>query len=67
MAGSNDHIKPLRLFELSQAGTKHGKFTLTPEEQEHFRRCAECQDVVSVFARQFSKDRPPNDKPKDAA
>ena len=67
MAGSDEHIKPLRLFDLSQVESRHTDFKLTSEEEEHFRRCAECQHVLSVFARQFSKDRPSNDKPGDAA
>ncbi|HLH31077.1 MAG TPA: hypothetical protein VKY31_07725 [Terriglobia bacterium] len=56
------HIQPLRLYFLSQ----DSDFNLNPEEREHFRHCAECQHIVSVFARQFSEHRPPNDKPQDA-
>jgi len=67
MTGRDEHIKPLRLFEVSQAETQHTKVLLTAEEDEHLRNCAECQNVVAVFARQFSKHRPPNDKPGDAA
>jgi len=67
MNGQDAHIKSLRLFELSQKEMQHSSFTLTPEEQKHFDHCAECQHVVSVFARQFSRHRPPNDLPEDVA
>ena len=59
MAGT-DHIKPLRLFDLSQA---ESGFQLSEEERQHLRGCEECQDILAVFARQFSKQRPPQDKP----
>jgi hypothetical protein len=67
MAGRDDHIKPLRLYDLSQAEGRHSGFKLTPEEQQHFKECEECQHVVAVFARQFSPQKPPHDKPNDAA
>lgn len=67
MAGNDDHIKLLRLFDLSQAETKHSGFTLKPEEKEHIRRCAECQHVLEVFTRQFSNPQTPRHKPDDAA
>ncbi|HYR43270.1 MAG TPA: hypothetical protein VER98_09620 [Terriglobia bacterium] len=64
MAGRDDHIKPLRLFELArQRGTQ-------PNEQEkvHLRTCEECQRIVEVFARQFGKPwQPPLTNPEDAA
>ena len=67
MAGSGDHIKPLRLFDLSQAEVRHSGFELTSEEKQHLRGCEQCQQIVAVFARQFSKQKPPHDKPEDAA
>ena len=62
-----DHIKPLRLFDLSQVETRESGVTMTNEEEQHLRECGECQHVLAVFARQFSKERPPHDKPGDAA
>ena len=59
----SDHIRPLRLFDLSQAEERQSGFQLSEEEQQHLRECEECQDILAVFARQFSKQRPPKDKP----
>ena len=64
MAGSDEHIQPLRLFDLArQSGTQP-----TGKENEHLRICEECQRIVEVFARQFDKNWiGPNKKPEDAA
>jgi hypothetical protein len=62
-----DHIKPLRLFELSQAETMGRGAPLNEEEKQHLRECDECQQVLQVFARQFTSQRLPHNKPKDAA
>ena len=62
MAGT-DHIRPLRLFDLSQAEEDQSGFQLTEEEKQHLRNCEECQDILAVFARQFGKQRPPKDHP----
>jgi hypothetical protein len=63
MAGSDEHIKPLRLFDLARRdGSQPNE-----REREHFRTCEECQLIVEVFARQFGKDRRPSGiKPEDA-
>jgi hypothetical protein len=60
MAGNN-HIKPIRLFDMTQAEDA-SSFQLTEEEKQHLRACEECQDVVVIFARQFRKHRPLKDK-----
>ena len=60
-----DHIRTLRLFDLSQASRRD--FKLNEKEQEHFRTCEECQQVVEVFARQFNKQKELREKPEDAA
>jgi hypothetical protein len=61
MKGSNEHLKPLRLFDLArESGAKS-----TEEERKHLHECEQCQSIVRVFGRQFSK--PPNEKPGDAA
>jgi hypothetical protein len=62
-----DHIKPLRLFDLSQAESLNDVPLLSEEEKQHLRDCDECQHVLQVFARQFTRQRPPHDEPKDAA
>jgi hypothetical protein len=48
-----DHIKALRLFELSRAEDAGKDFRLETWEHEHLQQCAECRRVVDVFARQF--------------
>jgi predicted anti-sigma-YlaC factor YlaD len=51
MEEREEHIKPLRLFDLArQRGTE-------PDEKEdgHLRQCEECRRVFEVFARQFSE------------
>ncbi len=55
MAGSDDHIKLLRLFDLSRVEARVSGFQLNEEEKQHLRGCEECQHVLEVFARQFSK------------
>jgi hypothetical protein len=62
-----DHIKPLRLFDLSQVEARQNGFELDSEEQQHLRECEECQHVLAVFARQFSKKTQTPEKPEDAA
>jgi hypothetical protein len=57
-----DHPKPIRLFDLSQGTGKP-----TEEEKLHVRNCEECQHIVAVFARQFTLENPPKDKPENAA
>jgi hypothetical protein len=64
MAGS-EHIKPLRLFDLSRAKAHPGDFEPTEEENQHLRGCDECQNVLAVFSRQFS--RPQKGKGEGAA
>ncbi len=61
MAGSDKHIKPLRLFDLSLQDAA------TEGEKEHLRICDECRTVLAVFTRQFGKQKHPKDKPEDAA
>jgi hypothetical protein len=62
-----EHIQPLRLFNLSQAQEAASGFQLNDDEKKHLQECEECQSVLEVFARQFSKTRPPKDRPGDAA
>jgi hypothetical protein len=62
-----DHIRPLRLFDLSQAERRENGLQFDKEEQQHLHECEECQHVLAVFARQFSKKRLPYDWPEDAA
>jgi hypothetical protein len=61
-SGMDDHIKPLRLFDLSQSETRRKPIELEPWEKEHLRQCKECQRVLEVFSRQFSPGRPAADK-----
>jgi hypothetical protein len=56
-----DHIKPLRLFDLVQAQSKQSIFRLDEAEQQHLEECAECQNVVEIFTRQFN---PPKEESK---
>ena len=63
----DEHIQPLRLFNLSQAQEAASGFQLNEDEKKHLHECEECQNVLEVFARQFSKTRPPKDRPGDAA
>ena len=61
MAESDEHLKPLRLFDLA----RHSRFEITEEERKHLRECEECERILEVFARQFNK--PSINKPEDAA
>jgi hypothetical protein len=61
MQESDEHFKPLRLFDLA----RHSRFEITEEERKHLGQCEECQSVLEVFTRQFTK--PSIDQPKDAA
>jgi hypothetical protein len=61
------HIEPVRLFDLSQAEAEKDGFQLDDEEKQHIRECEECQEVLRILAHEFTKHRPPHDKPEDAA
>jgi len=61
MPESDEHLKPLRLFDLA----RHSRFEITEQERKHLNECEECQRVLDVFARQFTK--PLINKPEDAA
>jgi len=50
---SPEHIKPLRLFELSQAQRWHRTGKLREAEEKHLRECQECERILEVFAREF--------------
>jgi hypothetical protein len=61
MTGSDGHLKLLRLFDLARFGENKA----TDTEQAHLLACEECQPILKVFARQFSK--PTKEKAGDAA
>ena len=48
-----DHLKNLRLLNLSKAVTSGVGFRLPDWEQEHLTVCAECRGILHVFLRQF--------------
>ena len=54
-----EHIKPLRLFDLSQADMRKKDFQLEEWEHQHLRGCEECQNVLDAFDRQFNAGKPP--------
>jgi hypothetical protein len=61
MATHDEHLKPLRLFDMARdSGSK-----ITDEEQKHLRDCEECNRVLKVFERQFARSS--SHKPGDAA
>jgi hypothetical protein len=61
MAGSDEHLKPLRLFDLAW----NGGSKITAEERKHLHECEDCENMLEVFARLFTK--PSNPYPGDAA
>ena len=61
MAERDEHLKPLRLFDLAR---DYG-WEITSQERTHLQQCEECQRIIEVFARQFAK--PASKKPEDAA
>jgi hypothetical protein len=61
MSRSDAHLQPLRLLDVARNRGPQ----LINKERDHLRGCKECQWVLEVFVRQFSK--PPLNKPKDAA
>jgi len=68
MAEDTDHIKPQRLFDLSQAEVRKKGFEPDEEEKQHLRECDQCQRILEVFARQFNAPwRPQSGKTGDAA
>lgn len=62
MAGSDEHIKPLRLFDIARQGGS----PIVDEERNHLGGCEECQRILAVFVRQFTKLWGTNE-PGDAA
>jgi len=66
MSQTEDHIKPLRLFDIARGSGQ----PITNEEKKHITDCAECQRIIEVFARQFDKlsqNPPAKAKSNDAA
>ena len=64
MAGSHEHVQPLRLYDLA----RDEQSQITEEERTHLRECEECQRILAVFAREFTQPgRRPKDLPGDAA
>jgi hypothetical protein len=61
MAERDEHLKPLRLFDLAR---DYG-WQITDEERKHLQQCEQCRSIHEVFARQFAK--PLSKKPEDAA
>jgi hypothetical protein len=51
MAGIDEHIQTLRLFDLALENEQ----PLTGSEAEHLRGCGECGEELELFARQFPK------------
>ena len=49
-----DHIKELRLFDLSRADAREGSIQPDKRELQHLHDCEECQRILEVFARQFN-------------
>ena len=62
-----DHIKPLRLFDLSRIAAAWSGKPITDEEQQHLCECEECANIVVIFTRQFSKETSPNDNKQGTA
>jgi len=58
MAGSDTHLKPIRLFDIA----RHSGRPVTEEEKEHLRSCEQCQRMIEVFARQRFDPPDPNEK-----
>jgi hypothetical protein len=52
----DEHIKPLRLFDVSQGNLRKKPIELEPCEKEHLQHCEECQHVLEVFTRQFKRE-----------
>ena len=59
MAQNDEHIEPLRLFDLAWTDALP-----TDEETKHLRDCEQCEDSLEFFTRRFGK---PTEKPEDAA
>jgi hypothetical protein len=57
MAQSDDHIEPLRLFDLAWTDALPSH-----EETKHLNQCEQCEDALELFTRRFGKS-----KPEDAA
>jgi len=63
-AGS-EHIEPPRLLAIAQ---ENRSLPPNDEEKEHLRQCEECENILAVFARQFTQPgREPKDVPGNAA
>ncbi len=58
MAQGEEHLKPLRLFDLAW----NGGSKITDEEKQHLRECEDCQSLLEVFARRLTKPTKPEDR-----
>jgi hypothetical protein len=63
MAGSEEHLEPHRIVDLSRNST----LELTGAEKTHLDECEECQRVLAVLVRHFSKQIPAHDNGHAAA
>jgi hypothetical protein len=57
MAGSDEHLKPLRLFDLAWNGGPK----IIDEERKHLRECEQCRSILEMFARKFATPAKPGD------
>lgn len=62
-----NHIKPKRLFELSQKDPPEMRSELDEVEKQHLRECDQCQQILAVLARQFDESRPPHDRDSNSS
>jgi hypothetical protein len=52
MFGFNDHLKPLRIVNLSLIGPNQSSVILSRLEQGHLRECLECQSDIETLTRE---------------
>jgi len=50
-----NHINAPRLFDLSQGDTRERSIQPDRYERQHLHDCEECQRMLEVFAREFSR------------
>jgi hypothetical protein len=58
MTGNDEHLKPLRLFDIARQSGR----PVTEHEKQHLRSCDSCQRILEVFARQSFDPPDPDEK-----
>lgn len=50
MTETDDHLRPLRLFDIA----RNGGPGMSDQEREHLNECEDCRSEIEIFIREFA-------------